>query len=124
MRARVRAAYDPAMERSTIVPACSLSETELREQLARYARTGRDAEVIVRERQRGVIRVGSRVPEQLILRLIEVERGCCPFLDMAWDEGSRRLTVEVSDTDHEPALEAIVSALGAAPGWMADLRRS
>jgi hypothetical protein len=61
-----------------------------------------------------VIRVGSDVPESLILRLIEVERGCCPFFEMVWDEASRRLAIEVPDSDHEPALEAIVSALGAA----------
>ena len=65
-------------------------------------------------RRRRVIRVGSDVPESLILRLIEVERGCCPFFEMVWDEASRRLAIEVPDSDHEPALEAIVSALGAA----------
>ena len=64
--------------------------------------------------RRRVIRVGSDVPESLILRLIEVERGCCPFVEIVWDEASRRLAIEVPDTDHEPALEAIVSALGAA----------
>ena len=70
--------------------------------------------MIERERRRRVIRVGSDVPESLILRLIEVERGCCPFFEMVWDEASRRLAIEVPDSDHEPALEAIVSALGAA----------
>jgi hypothetical protein len=97
-----------------VAPSCSLSETELREQLARYASAGRGAEVIEREQRRRVIRVGSEVPESLILRLIEVERGCCPFFEMAWDGVSRRLAIEVQDSDHEPALAAIVSALGAA----------
>jgi hypothetical protein len=101
------------VERSTIVPACSLSETELREQLARYTRAGRGAEVIEHERRRRVIRVAAEVPESLIRRLIEVERGCCPFFELAWDGKSRRLSVAVPGSDHEPALEAIVSALGA-----------
>jgi hypothetical protein len=96
-------------------PSCSLSEAQLAEQLAGYARAGRGAEVVERGRRRRVIRVGSDVPESLILRLIEVERACCPFFEMLWDEASRRLTIEVPDSDHEPALEAIVSALGAAP---------
>ena len=96
-----------------MVSACSLSEPELREQLARYATAGRGAEVLERDRRRRVIRVGSEVPESLVLRLIEIERGCCPFFDMAWDGASRRLTIEVKDSDHEPALEAIVYALGA-----------
>jgi len=91
-----------------------LNEAQLAEQLAGYARAGRGAEMIERERRRRVLRVGPDVPESLILRLIEVERGCCPFFEMVWDEGSRRLAIEVPDSDHEPALEAIVSALGAA----------
>lgn len=102
------------MERSTIESACSLSEPELREQLAGYATAGRGAEVLEREPRRRVIRVASDVPESLILRLIEIERGCCPFFDMAWDGASRTLAIEVRDSDHEPALEAIVYALGAA----------
>jgi hypothetical protein len=103
------------VERSTVVPACSLSEPELREQLARYASAGHGAEVIEHGRRRRVVRVSSDVPESLILRLIEIEQGCCPFFALAWDGASRRLAIEVPDTDHEPALEAIVSALGARP---------
>ncbi len=103
------------MEPSIAAASCSLNEAELAEQLARYRAAGQSAEVIERERRRRVIRVAAEVPESLICRLIEVERGCCPFFDLAWDRESRRLTVEVPDSDHEPALEAIVSALGADP---------
>jgi hypothetical protein len=102
------------MEQATAVPACSLSAGELRQQLARYRAAGQSAEVIERGRLRRVIRVFSQVPESLILRLIEVERGCCPFFELAWDGESRRLTITVHDGDHEPAVAAIVSALGAA----------
>ena len=90
-----------------------MSEADLRAQLAGYARAGHGAEVLERGRRRRVIRVSSDVPESLILRLIEVERGCCPFFAMSWDGPGRRLAIEVSDSDHEPALEAIVTALGA-----------
>jgi hypothetical protein len=107
-------AYDLPMEELPVVQACSLSAAELREQLGRYASAGRGAEVIEHDRRRRVVRVSSDVPESLILRLIEIERGCCPFFALAWDGASRRLAIEVPDTDHEPALEAIVSALGAA----------
>jgi hypothetical protein len=102
------------MEWQTVVPACSLSEPELREQLARYASAGRGGEVVERGRRRRVVRVSPDVPDSLILRLIEVEQGCCPFFELAWDEASRCLAIEVPDSHHEPALEAIVSALGAA----------
>ncbi|MGZ4186940.1 MAG: hypothetical protein ACXVUE_17050 [Solirubrobacteraceae bacterium] len=104
------------MEPPIVAPSCSLSEAELAEQLARYRAAGQSAEVLEREQRRRVIRVSPDVPEPLILRLIEVERGCCPFFDLTWDGPSRRLTVEVPDSDHEPALEAIVSALGADRG--------
>jgi hypothetical protein len=104
------------VDRSTVVTACSLGEAELREQLAGYASAGLDSEVLVREGRRRVIRISSDVPESVILRLIEVERGCCPFFTMSWDGASRRLAIDVPDRDHEPALEAIVTALGAAPG--------
>jgi hypothetical protein len=101
------------MERSTVVPACSLSEPALREQLARYASAGRGADVLESGPRRRVIRVSPEVPGWLILQLIEVESGCCPFFEIVWDDASRRLAIEVPDSDHEPALEAIVSALGA-----------
>jgi hypothetical protein len=101
------------MEETAVIQACSLSETDLREQLARYASAGHGAEVLEHDRRRRVVRVSPQVPESLIFRLIEVERGCCPFFDLAWDGTSRRLAIEVPDAEHEPALEAIVSALGA-----------
>jgi len=116
VRARAAAAYDGIVEPSIVAPSCSLNEAELGEQLARYRAAGQGAEVIERERRRRVIRVAAEVPESLICRLIEVERGCCPFFELSWDGESRRLTVEVPDSDHEPALEAIVSALGADRG--------
>jgi hypothetical protein len=103
------------MELPTVALSCSLSETELRAQLARYASAGRGAEVIERAQRRRVIRVASDVPESLILHLVEVERGCCPFFEMAWEGASRRLVITVPDSDHEPALDAIVSALSTAP---------
>ena len=95
------------------VAACSLNDVELAQQLARYREAGDGAEVIERDERRRVIRVATAVPESLIDRLIEVERGCCPFFELSWDRVSRRLTIEVSAAEHEPALDAIGFALGA-----------
>lgn len=103
------------VDRSTVVPACSLGEAELQDQLGRYASAGHGAELVESGQRRRVVRVSGDVPESLILRLIEVERGCCPFFALAWDGATRRLAIEVPHSDHEPALEAIVTALGAAP---------
>ena len=101
------------MDLPMAVAACSLNEAELREQLARYGAAGEGAEVIDSSGRRRVIRVAASVPESLIERLIEVERGCCPFFELAWDRASRCLTIEVSAAEHEPALDAIAFALGA-----------
>lgn len=93
-------------------PACSLDDTELRGQLARYRLAADGAEVLEWTRRRRVIRVAASVPESLVERLVEVERACCPFFDLSWDARSRCLTIAVSARDHEPALDAIGHALG------------
>jgi hypothetical protein len=59
-----------------------------------------------------VIRVARVVPESLVETLIEVERGCCPFYELTWDRATRSLSIAVSASDHEPALDAIGHALG------------
>lgn len=93
-------------------PSCSLSDTEVREQLGRYRAAGRGAEVIEWTGRTRGIRVSGSVPESLVARLVQVERGCCPFFALAWDRRSRRLTISVPTADREPALEAISRALG------------
>jgi hypothetical protein len=93
-------------------PSCSLSDTELTEQLGRYRAIGKGAQVLEwTVRTRG-IRLSGSVPEALVERLIEVEQGCCPFFGLVWDRTARRLTISVSSADREPALEAISRALG------------
>lgn len=96
------------------VPACSLDDVELREQLARYRAAAEGGEVIERDARRRVLRVAAAVPEPLIERLIEVERRCCPFFELTWDRTSRCLTIEVSAAEDESALDAIALALDGA----------
>ncbi len=91
---------------------CSLDEAGLRRQLERYRIAGRDAAIAERTPRRLVIAVGDRVPGDLVEELVAVERECCPFFGLDWQPGHRRLTVSVSDAWHEPALEAMASALG------------
>jgi hypothetical protein len=97
-----------------LAPSCSLTNAELREQLGRYRAVGEGAEVIAATGPTRAIRVSSAVPESLVDRLVEVERGCCPIFVLAWDPASRRLTISVSSADQEPALEAIAHAMGLA----------
>jgi hypothetical protein len=89
-----------------VAPSCSLSEVELREQLARYRVVGDGAKVLEWSARR------RAVPEPLVERLVEVERQCCPLFELSWDSESRRLTISVSATEQEPALDAITYALG------------
>ncbi len=95
-----------------IAYSCSLTYAELGEQRARYRTVGNRAEVVEWTARRRAVRVAASVPEALIERVIEVERQCCPFFELSWDPGARRLTVSVSEADQEPALDALTYALG------------
>jgi hypothetical protein len=101
------------MELLPMAPAaCSLDETELRAQLARYRAIGAAADLVQRSRQRLVMRVGDRVSDPVVEELVAVERRCCPFFDLGWEQERRYLTISVSSSEEEPALDAIASALG------------
>jgi hypothetical protein len=98
----------------TVAPSCSLSDLELREQLARYRVVGDGAEMLEWTDRRRAIRVAGSVPEPLLERVVDVERQCCPFFELSWDRASRCLTISVSAVDQEPALDALTYALGLA----------
>lgn len=91
-------------------PLCSLSDPELREQLARYPSCRRICGSPGVER---VIRVTRSVPGPLVEKLVQVERQCCPFFQLSWDGPSRYLLISVSATGQAPALDAVTYALGA-----------
>ena len=48
----------------------------------------------------------------LVDELVAIERACCPYFTLAWQEEARLLTVSVSCVEDEPALAAIAAALG------------
>jgi len=102
----------PPVPLPVVPPSCSLDDAELREQLGRYRVVGDAAEVLEWDKRRRVIRVAASVPASLVERLVEVERACCPFFELSWEPHDRRLMVSVSDSEHEPALDAIGDALG------------
>jgi hypothetical protein len=93
---------------------CDLDEVALAQQLGRYRAVGRDSALVARDAQRIVVDVGPAVPDALVDELVAVERGCCPFFELAWRPPGRRLTVAVHGAAHEPALSAIVAALAPA----------
>lgn len=96
----------------TVAPSCSLSDVELREQVARYRVVGAGAEVLDWTARSRAIRIARSVPDPLLKRVVEVERRCCPFFELSWDRPSRCLTISVLASDQEPALDALTYALG------------
>jgi hypothetical protein len=91
--------------------ACALDESGLQQQLERYRRVGRGATAIDRTPRHLTIELDERVGGQLVGELVATERECCPFFDLVWEPGPRRLTFAVSEAAHEPALQAISMAL-------------
>jgi hypothetical protein len=94
-----------------MAPSCALDESGLRSQLERYRRAGQNARLIERTPRRLVVDLDEDVDTELVTETIAVERECCPFFDLTWEPDRRRLTVSVSQSAHEPALDAIALAL-------------
>ena len=96
-------------------PSCSLDTNGLRDQGARYARLATAVAAIEREPTALAVAFTSAVDRALLEEALEVERRCCPFFTLHYDISARRLRASVADPEHAPALDALASALGAAP---------
>ena len=94
-----------------MAPSRALDESGLRSQLERYRLAGRNARLVERTPRRLVAELGDEVDTELVAQTIAVERECCPFFLLGWEPSRRRLTVCVPQAAHEPALDAIASAL-------------
>ncbi|MFI4985018.1 MAG: hypothetical protein ACHQAV_03405 [Solirubrobacterales bacterium] len=94
-----------------MTPSCALDETGLRLQLERYRRAGASARQVDRTGRRLAVDLDHAVDTKLVDGLVAIERECCPFFALDWEPDRRRLTVSVSQAEHEPALDAIAFAL-------------
>jgi hypothetical protein len=94
-----------------MAPSCALDEAGLRRQLERYRQVGRGASLVDRTRRSLIVDLDRRVDAGLVEETIATERECCPFFDLRWEQETRRLTISVSQAEHEPALDAIAFAL-------------
>jgi hypothetical protein len=90
---------------------CSLSDAELRAQLDRYRRIGSGGEGRWLSATSVELVVGRAVPDALVEQAVATERSCCPFFEMLWDPGSRRLAVAVTRVEDVPALDVIARAV-------------
>lgn len=104
------------MDPLPMAPSCSLDEAGLRQQLERYRQAGRYARLFERTPRSLAIDFEPRVDVGLVEQTIAVERECCPFFDLRWEADVRRLTISVSQAEHQPALDAIAFALGLETG--------
>lgn len=99
------------MDPLPMAPSCALDESGLRLQLERYRQAGVGARLIDRTPRSLAVDLDEQVDTQLVDETIAIERECCPFFTLDWEPERRRLTVAVSQAEHEPALDAIAFAL-------------
>jgi hypothetical protein len=101
------------MEGETTAPSCQLDESGLREQLERYRRISAHTVFIERGPRRVVARFDAELPSDELEHALEIERGCCAFIGVAWDHADRRLMLTVRDPSEDPALDVLFDALSA-----------
>ena len=101
-------------ELPTIPASCALDEDGTRQQAARYDVIGDGAVLLEREPLRLSVLIRADVDPALVEEAIAVERECCSFFDIAWEPESRRLAFSVARDADDPALDAILYALGVA----------
>lgn len=95
-------------------PRCRLDRPALQTQLARYGELSRHVEGL--RRAPGLLEVCFRpeVDAGLLAEAIAVERECCPFFELSYDEGDGRLSITVADPGHDSALDGLRLALSPA----------
>ena len=91
--------------------ACSLDETAMAAQRARYAVVARHVQSVASGERSLRARIDETLDGAVLRELIEVERECCPFFEIGYDAAERLLSVSVSSEEHAPALQAIAHSL-------------
>jgi hypothetical protein len=101
---------------------CTLSAADLAAQLDRYQRLGKTA-LRVEERELAlVIFFATSVDRDLLQETILVERGCCSFFTLDYDESARRLSIAVDNSESAEVLRPLLSALRGLAASPADRR--
>ena len=97
----------------TEVPHCRLDATGLHDQRARYARLAASVERVERADGELSVTFGRTLDRAALDEALAVERDCCPFFRLEFDERERRLRVGVDGAEHQPALDALAHAFAA-----------
>jgi hypothetical protein len=93
------------------VPQCALEGDAREQQLSRYRRLAGSVTALERTNSAMTVRFEDSVGRELLDHTLRVERSCCPFFAIAFDERGRRLTIGVAEPDQVPALDALAWAL-------------
>lgn len=96
----------------TLPASCSLDAEGAEAQGERYRRIGIGAELVESAPREIVVRLDEDVNGNEVEKLIAVERECCPFFEISWDEPERRLAFGVAKDEDGLALDAIAYGLG------------
>jgi hypothetical protein len=105
---------DGERQATAAIPACRLDLAGLQTQRERYRSLSSHVARVERSYGRLEAHFRPEVDERLLAETIAVERGCCPFFRIDYDEKGRRLSVSVDDESQDPALDALRTALTAA----------
>jgi hypothetical protein len=91
--------------------ACSLQGAEIEEQRRRHEALGRSAAAVEREATAIHVRFGEALDRELLDEMIRVERDCCPFFLIEYDDAERCLSVAVDEPRMAPALDVIAERM-------------
>ena len=101
----------PLEDQDPVPNACSLDAVGERRQRDRYAEIGDAVLAYGRTDTRLVAQLAAGVDAELVEETLAIERECCSFFQLAYDPGTRELSVGVDDAAKAPALDAIAHAM-------------
>lgn len=94
--------------------ACTLTPEAAERQEERFRVLSRSATGATRDGDAIRVAFDAGLDRATLDEAIAVERDCCPFFTLSYDEPARTLTVLVDDPAHRAALDTVAQRLGAA----------
>jgi hypothetical protein len=98
------------------MPSCGLDADGRRAQTARYETIARSVTAVRHEPARVLVEFDEQVNRALLQEIIAVERACCPWLYLEFDEAARHLRVTVAEASMRPALDVMSEAFAGSGG--------
>ena len=97
----------------TIAPnGCTLTPAGLDAQAARAATLRNAVRSVDRSAQELSVTFGADVDDSLVTELVETERGCCSFLTIDYDGGTRVLRIAARDPEGAHVLDVFGAVFG------------